>query len=318
VSVATTDPESQSFLRSETAGAAVLLVATVAALVWANWPGGSSYDDVWDGTAHRVVNDWVLAVFFLLIGLEIKRELVHGSLRDRRAAVLPVVAAVGGMVAPALVFIAVAGSTMGWAIPMATDVAFVAGALTLLGPRAPDGLRAFLLTLAVVDDIGAIVVLAVVYSAGLFHPTLIAVLIGLAAPAGGRTVERIEHGLHPFSALVAVPLFALANAGVRLEGASPGRLMLAVAMGFAVGKPAGIWCATRLAQGATGGRPPGGLLGGGALAGIGFTVALFVAERALDAGDLAEAKLGILAGSAASAALGAGILGWHDRRRRAA
>lgn len=289
-------------------------MATAVALVWANWPGGSSYGEAWDGTVHHVVNDWVMAVFFFLIGLEIKRELVHGSLRDRRAALVPVVAAVGGMAAPALVFIAVAGSTTGWAIPMATDVAFVAGALAMLGPRAPEGLRPFMLTLAVVDDIGAIVVLAVVFSAGLFHPTLIAVVLALALPAGGRTIERVEHWLHPWSALVAVPLFALANAGVRLEGADPGRLMIAVAAGFVVGKLVGVCGAARLAQRFGGGAAPGGLLGGAALAGIGFTVALFVAERALDAGDLADAKLGILLGSATSAVLGTAILGFYGRR----
>jgi NhaA family Na+:H+ antiporter len=300
----------------------VLLVATGVALVWANWPGTGSYARAWDGDVHHWVNDWLMAVFFFVIGLEIKRELVHGELRDRRVALVPILAAVGGMAVPAIVFLAVAGSGHAWGIPIATDVAFVAGVLTALGRRAPQGLRTFMLTLAVADDIGAIVVIALFYAGGLLHPTLVAVAAGLLFPARRGWLEHAELWLHPVSSLVVVPLFALANAGVRVDGARFSRLTWAVVAGLAVGKTAGIWAAATAARRFTGGRLPGGVdsrhvLGGAALGGIGFTVSLFVAELALDAGPLGEAKVGVLVGSATSAVLGAAILGAHARRDRA-
>ncbi|MEY2567616.1 MAG: Na+:H+ antiporter, NhaA family [Actinomycetota bacterium] len=320
------DSDSRSFLRSETFGAGVLLAATAGALVWANWPGATSYQRAWDGEVHHWLNDWLMAVFFLLIGLEIKRELVHGALRDRRAAMVPLIAAVGGMVVPALVFTAVLGAGAGrhaWGVPMATDVAFVVGVLAVLGRRAPTGLRAFLLTLAVADDIGAIVVIAIFYAGGLFHPTLVAVALGLAFPTRARWLERIEGWLHPWSSLVVVPLFALANAGVRLDGAGFSRLTWAVVVGLVVGKTAGIWSAAWAARRFAGGRLPAGvepahLFGGAVLGGIGFTVSLFVADLALPSAQLHHAKIGVLAGSAASAVLGAAILVVHARRPRPA
>jgi Na+:H+ antiporter, NhaA family len=159
------------FLATEASGGLVLLAATLAALIWANLLPG--YDTIWDhrlGVAGVVkdlrhwVNDGLMTMFFFVVGLEIKRELVVGELRGSRVAALPVVAAVGGMVAPAVVYLAVnagAPTMRGWAIPMATDIAFVVGALSLLGGRIPTGLKAFLLALAIVDDIGAIVVIAI-------------------------------------------------------------------------------------------------------------------------------------------------------------
>ena len=185
------------FLRTEAGGGVLLLAATVAALVWANSPWADGYHDFWHtslsigpGTLavredlQHWVNDALMAVFFFLIGLEIKRELVVGELRDPRAASLPVLAAVGGMVFPAAVFLAVAGggeAARGWAIPMATDIAFVVGVLALLGPRVPPGLKVFLLTLAIVDDIGAIAVIALFYSIGLSPLWLLGALATLGA-----------------------------------------------------------------------------------------------------------------------------------------
>jgi Na+:H+ antiporter, NhaA family len=175
------------FLRTEAAGGVALLVAAVAALVWANSPWASSYGRLWE---HRLalgtgplgrsedlrhwVNDGLMALFFFVVGLEIKRELVRGELRNRRAAALPVVAAVGGMAGAALVYLAVAGSSAprGWAVPMATDIALVLGVLALAGRHAPPGLKLFLLALAIADDLATIVVVAVAYSAGL-HPSWI-------------------------------------------------------------------------------------------------------------------------------------------------
>ena len=200
------------FLETEAAGGAVLLGAAVVALVWANSPWNASYDDVWgtqvslrlgrfslqDDLRHWV-NDGLMALFFFVVGLEIKRELVTGDLRDRRAAALPALAAAGGMVVPALLFVAVtagSGASRGWGVPIATDIAFAVGVVALLGPRVPPSLKLFLLTLAIVDDIGAIVVIAVFY-AGDVHPEY---LITAAAILGAMAVLRVVGvvGLAPY------------------------------------------------------------------------------------------------------------------------
>ncbi len=370
------------FLRTEAAGGVVLLVAAVIALVWANGPFGSSYADVW-GTYLTIgidpwvisedlqhwVNDGLMAIFFFVVALEIKRELVVGELRDVRAASLPALAAMGGMVVPAVIFLAVAGTgelAQGWGIPMATDIAFVVGALALLGSRAPAGLKLFLLTLAIVDDLGVIVVIALFYSDGIalgwlaggaaalvavaalrrhvrqplayiplalivwvcalesgVHATVAGVALGLLTPArpvdGRAVLEDLEHTLHPWSSFLVVPVFALANVGIELStdvvgSALGGRLAWAVMLGLVVGKSVGIagFTAAGLRLGA--GRLPGGVrfghvVGGAVLAGVGFTVSLFVADLAFDAPDLvAQAKIGILLGSVVAGGGGAAIL----------
>ena len=167
----------RDFLATEASGAVLLAAGAVAALVWANSPWSQSYEDLWSTTAgisiggHSLVldlrhwvNDGLMTVFFLVVGLEIKRELTDGHLSSRRAALLPGVAALGGMVVPALVYLAIAGTSAprGWAIPMATDIALAVGVLAIAGSRIPASLRAFLLGLAIVDDIGAIVIIAAV------------------------------------------------------------------------------------------------------------------------------------------------------------
>jgi NhaA family Na+:H+ antiporter len=191
----------RQFLDTEASGGVVLLAAAMVALVWANSPWSASYRTLWStdltlGLGRYVlvenlqhwVNDALMAVFFLVVGLEIKRELVHGDLRDRRVAAMPMIAAGGGMVVPALLYLLVtagSGASRGWGIPMATDIAFAIGVMALLGPRVPASLKLFLLTLAIVDDIGAIVVIAVFY-AGEIQPeflltaaTLIGAMLGL-------------------------------------------------------------------------------------------------------------------------------------------
>ena len=184
------------FLDTEAAGGVVLLLAAVTALVWANSPWRGSYETLWSteltlglgrhvlaDDLHHWVNDGLMALFFFVVGLEIKRELVHGDLRDRRAAALPVLAALGGMAAPALLYLVVAGGSdgaRGWGIPMATDIAFAVGVVALLGSRVPAALKLFLLTLAIVDDIGAIVVIAVFY-AGDVQPEYLLVAAALVA-----------------------------------------------------------------------------------------------------------------------------------------
>ncbi len=233
----------QQFFRLEVSGALVLLLATVAALIWANVASGA-YEDFWttqitldigdwqfEETIRDLVNDGLMAIFFLVIGLEVKRELAVGELSNVRAALLPVVAAVGGMVVPALVFLAVIGGgdgARGWGIPMATDVAFALGALAALGSRVPSGLIAFLLGVAVIDDIGAIVVIAVYYTDAIEFAWLAAALCGLLVMAALQRVHvrhmlpyvvlglfiwfcTLESGVHPTISAVAIGLLTPAH-----------------------------------------------------------------------------------------------------------
>lgn len=336
-------------------GGAALAAATVAALAWANSPWNAAYAAV-ASDAKRVVNDVLMTVFFYGVGVEIAREIVAGELRDRRTAALPVFAAAGGMVVPALLYGSVNTGRpggAGWGVPMATDIVFALAVVGLLGARVPPALRLFLLTLAVADDIGAIVVIAVFYAddvrgwsvllgAGVLaaiallrragvatalpylvlgvaawiavdrsgvHPTIAGVALGLLTPA--RLAPAIEHRLRPWTALLIVPLFAMVNAGVHLTGATfDGRVVGGVVLGLVAGKTLGItgatWLAVRLGAGPL---PPGTtwwqLVGIAALGGIGFTVALFVAELA---GLGAGAKLGVLLASVLAAALGTALL----------
>jgi NhaA family Na+:H+ antiporter len=410
----------QRFLDTETAGGVVLFVAAVVALVWANSPWSDAYSQLWSteiaieigpvALHHDLrawVNDLAMALFFFVVGLEIKREMVHGDLRDRRVAMLPVLCAFGGMAVPALLYTAVnagAAGSGGWGIPMATDIAFSIGVLALVGRRAPAPLKALLLALAIVDDIGAIVVIAVFYSTGVsflwlggalaglavmgllqrlrvrslvpyvvlaggvwfmtfesgIHATLAGVALGLltpsrpfqpAGPARAKAREQLETGagdddqddndgeydeavfldvsnltreavsplarleraLHPWSAMLVLPLFALANAGVELSGLPTGdaaRVTGGVALGLLVGKPVGVLLAAFIAVKVLGAALPRGVgwleMGAmGLLAGIGFTVSLFITGLAFT-GELADgAKLGILAASALAGAAGA-------------
>jgi Na+:H+ antiporter, NhaA family len=364
------------FLETEASGGVFLLAATLIALAWANVGG---YESFWgteiDGgplpsDLRHWVNDGLMTIFFLVVGLEIKRELVVGELRDPRVAVLPVAAAFGGMAGPALIYLVInAGeaSVAGWGIPMATDIAFVVGALALLGKRAPSGLKLFVLTLAIVDDIGAIVVIAIFYSHGLevrwlaltalilgtflllrrtsmaspwiylvpgialwfctlrsgIHPTIAGVALGLMVPAGavgGRSVlEDLEARLHPVSSYVVVPVFALANAGVALSADAWGvaldsPVFWGIAAGLIGGKLLGIFGTAWLTERTGLGRRSSDvhlrhIAGGAAVSGIGFTVSLFIAGLAFDSAALVDrAKLGVLAGSAASALIGGLIL----------
>jgi len=366
----------QRFLHIQAASGIVLLVATVVALVAANSAWADGFLGFWQAKAgvraggfvleHSLkhwINDALMAIFFFVIGLEVKREIVSGELSSLRAAALPLAAAVGGMVAPAAIYLALQGGepgASGWGIPMATDIAFVVGCMAVLGRRVPNGLRVMLLSLAIADDIGAILVIAIGYTAGLdwaalglgvlgivavvvlqklgvwsipvyvvlgalvwyafhesgVHATIAGVILGWLTPtrpwvdrerlegilkeggSGGRTLaiaaresmsplERLETALHPWVGFVIMPVFALANAGVKLEpGAFRDPLALAVASGLVVGKPVGIvvfaWIAVRagLAR-LPAGVGWGAVAAGGALAGIGFTMSLFIAGLAL-------------------------------------
>jgi NhaA family Na+:H+ antiporter len=389
--IAVIDPVAR-FLKTEEGGGFALLAGSIVALLWVNVFGIGGYESFWHteltigiGQASisedlgHWVNDGLMTLFFFLISLEIKREVVHGELRRPRQAALPVIAAAGGVAVPILIFLALTAgtsATSGWGIPMATDAAFAIAALALLGDRVGVGAKLFLVTIAVVDDVLAIAVIAIAYTSELSLPWLLAAIgllaaivamrrLGIAAiwpyaivgvlvwiatfesgvhatiagvalafltparPVGGRRViEELEERIHPLTSFVVLPVFALANAGVEIGGDALGegdgaRVALAVALGLVVGKLIGISAATMLAMRLRIAVLPEGVdvrsvIGIAALAGIGFTVSLFIAALAYDDPLLVEsAKLGILAGSVVSAMIGVALLapgGRHESR----
>ncbi|MFP2927571.1 Na+/H+ antiporter NhaA [Pyxidicoccus sp. 3LG] len=407
----------QNFFRLEAASGILLLIAAAAALVWANSPWSALYTQVFDYplslgfgdfvgrfTVRVLINDGLMTVFFFVVGMEIKRELVVGELRTFSRAMLPLIAAAGGMVVPAGIyhFINSGGPGQpGWAIPMATDIAFCIGCLTLLRSRVPHALIVFLTALAIFDDMGGILVIALFYGSGLhldwllialglivalfvanrlrvgnglvwalggvalwyalhhggIHATLAGVVLGMMIPARAERPaseviaelhahtaklvgkpsdeslqndevlaieERLEelepplnrfvHLLHPYMAFFIMPVFALANSGVSLEGVKLSDLAnpipLGAMLGLFVGKQVGIFAATLLAVKLGLSTIPGNaslvkLYGVCVVAGIGFTVALFIAGLAFpDPGMLDQAKVGILLGSLLSGVLG--------------
>jgi NhaA family Na+:H+ antiporter len=273
-----------------------------------------------------MVNTVLMAGFFFLIGLEVRREVSHGELRQWRVASTPVLAAVGGMAVPALLYLAVAHgaphpATRGWGIPMATDIAFTLGVLALLGRRVPRGLKLFMLTLAVADDIAAVVVLALVSWSRVGAGDLVliaAVLVGLAIPPGAAA-ERLETSIHPWIAFGVLPLFAATNTGVRvigsgLGGAGSTRVVVAVVVARVVGKAVGItvvaWLVTRLGAGLL----PAGvglrhIAGAGVVAAVGFTVPLYFTAVAFEGSELqSAARAGLLLASMIGFVVGAAVL----------
>ena len=382
-------------LRQETVGGVLLLVAAVIGLAWANSPWSASYAAVQNAVVgpqalhlDLSLSDWagdgLLAIFFFIAGLELKREVVVGTMRKPSAAVLPVVAAVCGMVVPALVYLLVAHGngdvSRGWAVPTATDIAFALAVLAVVGSNLPPAVRAFLLTLAIVDDMGAILIIAVVYTAHLDPWPLVGAAVGLAAYAGlqhfrvrSRWVyvplvlaiwalvhasgvhatlagvaiglltrvrldpaeekspaERLEHRLRPWSAAVAVPIFALLTAGVQLTGGSLSSLVsdpaaLGVLLGLVVGKFVGVFGGTWLVVTFTRAELAKGLAWAdiaavSSLAGIGFTVSLLIAELAFDVDPtrLAHVKVGVLLASVLAAVIAGVQLRFRDRLHVAA
>ncbi len=410
------------FTRSFASSGVLLMAAAAAALLWANSPFAGSYERILAtpltvGAGAFVIakplllwiNDGLMAIFFFVVGLEIKREILVGELASPAKAALAVAAAAGGMAVPAALYWALNGGSegaAGWGIPMATDIAFALGVLALLGDRVPLALKVFLTALAIVDDIGAVIVIALFYTdavawpalagaAGVLlallalnrfgardalpyallgivlwvfvlksgiHATIAGVLLAFTIPASRRAdpaafaarareivveferergaagqltsgqsdalgalesatrdvetpLARLEHALHPWVAWGVMPLFALANAGLRLEGdlaaAATSRVALGTALGLLVGKQIGVFGASWLAVRMRIASLPegvgwGAIWGASLLAGIGFTMSLFIAGLAFaDPRLLAQAKLGILAGS-----LLAGIAGW--------
>lgn len=415
------------FLHIEAAGGALLLACTVVALALSNSPWAHSFLEAWEiplglrlgsldfaRPVKEWINDGLMTFFFFLVAVELKRELVLGELRSPRLAALSIAAALGGMFVPAgfyLMMQAGRAGEGGWGTVMATDTAFVIGCLALLGPRIPHSLRLFMLSLAIVDDIGAILVVAIGYSSRIawealalgalgvvavrvlmlvgvrsilvyflagsliwlavdasgIHATITGVVLGLLTPTRrwvsdqrlyailGRVVanppgaegsgntrdretlqvaevaaretlspaERFQIALHPWVGFVIMPLFALANAGLPLTMGDLGdSVTVAVFVGFAFGKPIGVllfgWLAVQLRIAV---RPPelswGLLAGGSLLAGIGFTMALFIANLAFDQSLITQAKLGIFLASAISAASGIALLAWVTQAGKA-
>jgi NhaA family Na+:H+ antiporter len=370
----------QRFFRTETLGGLVLLGFGLAALAIANSPLSAAYNHLWEiplrvGIAsnelslslHDWINDGLMALFFLLVGLEIKRELLTGELSSAQQAALPIACAIGGMVVPALMylFFNLRGSgAQGWGIPMATDIAFALGALNLISPGAPIGAKVLLTALAIVDDMGAVLVIAFFYSHGIVwsalgfaaltlviliglnligvrrlwpyllggaalwcfvlssgvHATIAGVALAFTIPTrsrGGVTAPalRLEHALHNFSAFVVMPLFAFANAGVKIElSVQHAEIGLGILAGLLLGKPLGIMMAALLAVKTGIARLPQAvnwrsLIGYGFLAGIGFTMSLFIAMLAFDDPALVDAaKRGIIAGSLLAGVAGAIML----------
>ena len=363
-----------AFFESERAGGVLLLLCTLLSIVIANSAQGASYQQFWDGNIAGMsllhwVNDALMAIFFLLVGLELERELYDGELSDFRNALLPILAAIGGIAVPALIHYSLNAGTPaqgGVGIPMATDIAFALGALSLLGRRIPASLKLFLTALAVMDDLGAIIVIAVFYTDNFhlgyllaalatfgvlltcnlvfrimrlplyllggvllwffvlksgIHATIAGVLLAFAIPFSAKSKDehspshRLEHCLHKPVAFVVLPIFALANTAIVISAGWQGDLSSAnsvgIIAGLVLGKPLGICltCFAALSIGLC--KLPGDLnwrhlLGAGLLAGIGFTMSIFITNLAFPGNaELVNAsKIAILLAS-----LTAGVLG---------
>ncbi|WP_072396831.1 Na+/H+ antiporter NhaA [Hyphomicrobium sp. CS1GBMeth3] len=424
----------ERFLHIEAASGVVLLIAAAIALVWANSPFSDSYHALWhlplsiglgeivfSKALHFWINDALMTIFFLVVGMEIRREIHEGALSRLDQAMLPIAAAAGGVIVPALIYLSLNTDSVraqGWAVPIATDIAFAVGVLALLGRSIPSNVRVFLLALAIIDDVIAVLIIAFFYSGGLdfsgflvasvgimmtlalqrigvgsayayivpgavvwigllttgAHPTLAGVVLGLMTPvlpvpmretpleALSRIAEelrsgdavaakdvhrlarplrtlrlarrellppvvRVQTALHPWVAFCIMPLFALANAGVSLEGVElsaggANYIILGVSLGLVLGKPIGVvattWLMVRLKWSQL---PPGvtwlGVWLIGMLAGIGFTMSIFIAMLAFEGESLlGAAKLGVLLGSLIAAALGLALGAIYIRQLR--
>jgi len=377
----------RDFLQRESTGGLLILMASALGLIAANSPLSANYFSVldfrlsigsdWyllDLTVLKVINYLLMSIFFFVVGLEIKRELTSGHLATFRKAMLPFVAALGGMAVPALIYLVIAGGVApsGWGVPVATDIALAVGLLTMLGPSVAASLRSFLLALAVIDDLGAILIIAFVYSTGIkfswlaatavalmliavlkkmrvsslivyvlaaftvwfcmyktgVHPTLAGVILGLMTPNIARresgledtddgtvsVIEWLEHKFHPISTFFVVPIFAFANTGVvitfdSIERATQSLIAWGIFFGLVIGKPLGILTASFAADRLKVAELPEGIskssiMATGSAAGIGFTVAIFIANLAFtDAQTQDIAVLAVIVASVVSALL---------------
>lgn len=379
----------QRFFKQEASSGIVLLTFAVMAMGLANSPWAAAYEEIlhWKVSVGmgdfqlsmsllHWINDGLMAVFFFVIGMEIKREFLFGELKSPSSTLLPIAAAVGGMVVPALLYTAfnIGKPTIsGWGVSMATDIAFSLGVLAFAAPRAPRAVVVFLTALAIVDDLGGILVIALFYSSDLhgpsllagaavllalfwlsrrnvqsvllyligggllwyaflqggIHPTIAGVLLGFSIPAGTEEthgeslLRKLEHRLTPWSAFFVMPVFALSNAGIAIDGGSVGNLLTPVGLGIMtglfLGKPLGIFLSAygliRLRVVAL----PAGVrtahfLGAGMLGGIGFTMSLFIAALAFTDGQaLMTAKTAVVAASVLSGLAGTAMFKWLQR-----
>ena len=377
----------RDFLNRESTGGLLILVASALGLITANSALSDAYFSTLDErltigsdwylidlSILKIINYLLMSIFFFVVGLEIKRELTSGHLASFKKAMLPFVAAIGGMAVPALIYLAIAGRVApgGWGVPVATDIALAVGLLTMIGPSVAASLRSFLLALAVIDDIGAILVIAFVYSTGIkfswlaaglitialiaalkkvgvestliyslfaftlwfslyktgVHPTLAGVILGLMTPniirkrtkvedvedGSVSVIEWLEHKFHPISTFFVVPIFAFANTGViitaeTISNASQSLIAWGIFFGLVVGKPVGVLLASLAAKRAKIADLPEGaanssILATGSAAGIGFTVAIFIANLAFDDRQTQEiAVLAVIVASVVSALL---------------
>ena len=377
----------RDFLNRESTSGVLILLASALGLITANSPLSDNYFSTldfrislgadWyliDLSILKVINYLLMSIFFFVVGLEIKRELTTGHLASFKKALLPFVAALGGMAVPALIYLAIAGGVApgGWGVPVATDIALAVGLLTMIGPTVAASLRSFLLALAVIDDIGAILVIALVYSTGInfswlaaaflsiafiaalkkggvestivyslfaftlwfslyktgVHPTLAGVILGLMTPNIVRkrtnvedvddgsvsVIEWLEHKFHPISTFLVVPVFAFANTGVvitmeAIKGASQSLVAWGIFFGLVIGKPVGVLLASISAKRLKLADFPEGasnssILATGSAAGIGFTVAIFIANLAFDDAQTQDiAVLAVIVASVVSALL---------------
>ena len=411
----------ETFVETESASGVLLFLCAIVAVLWANSSGAHLYHAIFETpitlgvgsftaqkSLHHVINDALMVVFFLVVGLEIKREVLVGELSTTKQALLPVAAALGGMIVPALIYTVTVGggaAEHGWAIPMATDIAFSLAVLSILGSRVPSALKILLTALAIVDDLGAVLVIALFYTSSLsahylgiavslvallimfnrlglrhtlpylivgvflwyavlmsgVHSTIAGVLLAFTIPLGYSLdpnelvkeakdalekfdlrhaspnsltrdeqmaleklgmlhrqttppLENLLHQLHPWVAFLIMPLFALANSGITVEGNFLGALQhpvsLGVALGLVLGKPIGILAACAIAVKCGLAALPKGaqfkdILGIGILAGIGFTMSLFISGLAFSDPEIATvSKVGILSGSTISLVIG--------------
>jgi NhaA family Na+:H+ antiporter len=387
----------RDFLSRESTGGLLILIASALGLIAANSPISDTYFSTidqqitlgsgWyllDLSILKVINYLLMTIFFFVVGLEIKRELTSGHLASFKKALLPFVAALGGMLVPAAIYLLIAGREApgGWGVPVATDIALAVGLLTMLGPSVAASLRSFLLALAVIDDIGAILIIAFVYSTGIkfswlaagilsivfiallkrakvsslfiytifaftlwfslyktgVHPTLAGVILGLLVPnvhlkrskivdvedGSVSVIEWLEHKFHPISTFLIVPLFAFANTGVvitvdSIKGASQSLIAWGIFFGLVIGKPLGVLAAALSARSMKLVELPEGvdkssLVATGSAAGIGFTVAIFIANLAFSDPVIQDiAVIAVIFASVVSAAISAALFKFFQR-----
>jgi NhaA family Na+:H+ antiporter len=316
----------RQFFALESAGGIFLVLAALIALIIANTPVAADFNNAVE-PFHSFINEGLMAIFFFMVGLEIRNEIRNGEMRKPKNAALPIFAAIGGMLLPALIYTFFnydGPGQSGWAVPMPTDIALAIGALALLGSRIDTSLKIFLLTLAIADDLFSIIILGVFYSSGLspikIFSTVGVVAIALLMPEIKRLpTKSLISILHPWTAFIIIPIFALTNIGVAIEWSSLTQILSApvvggIVIGRVIGKIVGItlfaWIAVKIGFA----RKPDSLsfaeiAGAGALAGMGLTVSLFLAELSItDQAVIADIKIGLVVAALVSAILGILVL----------